>query len=218
MARFRIPSTNPDILLLVKKLEEEFDKISGTRNVDLNGRRYINAGNAKDDQDLVTLRDLKAYVASITGSGKPKSIGVSTGSGSGSGGGIGFVPTVPLPNEFATVEAYAAAHPDQLANSCQRDGGTWDFMDGLVATLQAIDPRWGYNAKRGNCEDPSLDAVSYYAGPFSEMVACDPRAYVVDVISCHCGPEDGESCTPGPTWVDQTGKGGAGAGWLPTRA
>lgn len=96
-------------------------------------------------------------------------------------------PTVALPNELATVQAYAEANPAQLANSCLDSGGSWDFMDGVVAALKAADSRFGYNGKRGDINDPSEDAVSYYHGV---LPATDgsPDVYVIDIIGGHCGP------------------------------
>ena len=82
---------------------------------------------------------------------------------------------LPLPNEAATIIALAALFPAELADSCQEDGGTWDFLDRALATLRLKDGRWGYNCKRGNCGDISLD-----------------------IIGGHCGPN------PSPQWIDQT--------------
>ena len=114
-------------------------------------------------------------------------------------------PTVALPNLFGDVKAYADAHPAELAASCQDSGGTWDFMDGLIAFLQGIDPRVGYNWKRGVVGDPSQDAVSYYHG-VGTPVQDSANVYVVDVIGGHCGP------SPTPAWNDVTTPRAAG-GW-----
>jgi len=88
----------------------------------------------------------------------------------GSGGGViagnGFrTPDPPpgqrlaRPNHLANIQAFASLNPSFLRNSCQPEGGNWNFMDGAVDTLQAIDLRYGYNCKRGNCNDPSLDVI-----------------------------------------------------------
>lgn len=106
-------------------------------------------------------------------------------------------PLLPLPNYFGVVSAYFASHPTQVAQSCQSAGGNWNLMDGLVDTLRASDARFGYNGKRGNCGDPSNDAISYYWGP-GGAYECAGQVYVVDVISGHCGPN------PGPAWNDVT--------------
>ena len=47
-------------------------------------------------------------------------------------------------------------------------GGSWLFMDLVVDALQTIDLRWGYNAKRGNMNDPSLDVAQLSLGRRSE--------------------------------------------------
>ena len=92
---------------------------------------------------------------------------------------------LPLINRMGVVQAVANANPAAIRNSCQEHGGSWLFMDLVVDALQAIDLRWGYNAKRGNMNDPSLDVVSYHwgAGP-SEG---NSQVYIIDLIGGHCG-------------------------------
>ena len=104
---------------------------------------------------------------------------------------------LPLPNMGGVVAQVAAANPADLRNSCQPEGGNWNFMDKLVDTLQAIDLRWGLNGKRGNSNDPSNDIVDYHygAGPSEGSTA----VYIMDTIGGHCG------ANPTPIWVDQTG-------------
>lgn len=121
-------------------------------------------------------------------------------------------PTVALPNLFSTVQAYADAHPAELAASCLDVGGNWSFMDGVVAALKAVDGRIGYNGKRGDINDPSEDAVSYYHGilPVSDG---SPDVYVIDIIGGHC-PNPGQSATP--TWSNVTTSAARGA-YLTTR-
>lgn len=113
-------------------------------------------------------------------------------------------PTVALPNLFSTVSAYAAANPAQLTNSCLDSGGSWDFMDGVVAALKAVDSRIGYNGKRGDTSDPSEDAVSYYHG-ILPAVDGSPDVYVIDIIGGHCG------ANPVPTWTNVTTRAARGA-------
>ncbi len=80
-------------------------------------------------------------------------------------------------------------------------------MDGIVDTLRASDTRFGYNCKRGNCSDPSQDAISYYWGPGSPFEGAI-QVHVVDVIGGHCGP------SPTPSWNDVSSNWCAGnAGW-----
>ena len=104
---------------------------------------------------------------------------------------------LPRRNDIATVFAYDASHPGQLRNSCQPEGGSWAFMDGVVDSLQLIDMRYGYNCKRGNCNDPSLDVISYHWGPGPDEGSAD--VYCTDLISGHCGS------APGIIWNDVTG-------------
>lgn len=92
---------------------------------------------------------------------------------------------LPLINRIGVVQQVAAANPAALRNSCQPEGGSWFFMDTVIDALQTIDLRWGYNAKRGNMNDPSLDVVSYHwgAGP-SEGSS---NVYIIDIMGGHCG-------------------------------
>ncbi len=86
--------------------------------------------------------------------------------------------------------------PGALEDSCQNDGGSWQFMDALVDRLREDDPRWGYNWKRGVIGDPSEDVVDYHFGPPPFEGSTD--VYIIDVIVGHCGPN------PSAGWTDQT--------------
>ena len=103
---------------------------------------------------------------------------------------------LPLINRQGVVQAVANANPGALRNSCQPEGGSWLFMDLAVDALQSIDLRWGYNAKRGNMNDPSLDVVSYHwgAGPSEGST----NVYIIDLIGGHCGSN------PTINWGDVT--------------
>jgi len=104
---------------------------------------------------------------------------------------------LPLPGYGAgVVNDIAAQYPNALGNSCQEHGGTWEFMDRLVDRLRTYDTRWGYNGKRGNTSDPSLDVVDYNHGSQPDEGTTD--VYIIDTISGHCGSN------PSPTWIDQT--------------
>ena len=165
MSFLRIPpGLDPELIRCLRDIETHILKTDGVKNNDFHGRRIINAGSAQDDGDYVTLLDVKNLIAK---SARPRqssilagASGLAGGGSTGGGGGGLWVPTVPVPDDSATVDAYAAANPAQLANSCLATGGTWDFMDGLVAALQAVDPRYGFNARRGDVNDPSADAAS----------------------------------------------------------
>jgi hypothetical protein len=112
---------------------------------------------------------------------------------------------LPLPDGRWAVFEIAARFPAALANSCQPNRGTWEFMDRVVDRLRETDTRWGYNCKRGNCGDPSHDVVTYHHGAGPDEGS--PDVYAVDVIVGHCG------ATPAPAWVDITGVGGSPAAW-----
>lgn len=103
---------------------------------------------------------------------------------------------LPLINRSGVVQAVANANPAALRNSCQPEGGSWLFMDLVIDALQSVDLRWGYNAKRGNMNDPSLDVASYHwgAGP-SEG---NSQVYIIDLVGGHCGSN------PTTTWGDVT--------------
>jgi hypothetical protein len=120
------------------------------------------------------------------------------------GGGGGRTPDpaagqrLPLPSYGGqVVQQVAAARPDLLRNSCQEHGGSWGFMDLVVDTLRTYDTRWGYNWKRGNVGDPSLDVIDYHYGAGRDEGSTS--VYIIDIIVGHCGS------APGPSWNDVTG-------------
>jgi hypothetical protein len=94
------------------------------------------------------------------------------------------------------VSDVAAQFPAAMRNSCQEQGGSWEFMDRLLDRLRTFDSRWGYNGKRGNTNDPSNDVVDYNFGSQPDEGTTD--VYIIDVVSGHCGSN------PGPAWIDQT--------------
>jgi hypothetical protein len=118
------------------------------------------------------------------------------------GGGGGRAPDpapgqrLPLPNMFHVVQQVANARPDLLRNSCQEHGGSWGFLDLVVDTLRTYDTRWGYNWKRGNVGDPSMDVIDYHYGAGRDEGSTE--VYIIDIIAGHCGS------SPGPTWNDVT--------------
>lgn len=103
----------------------------------------------------------------------------------------------PRPNDSATVRAVEGQFPGLINRSCQDHGGNWEFMDRVVDTLRAKDGRYGYNAKRGNTNDPSQDVVSYF---YASGAAIQGRSevYIFDIINGHCG------ATPSSGWNDVT--------------
>jgi hypothetical protein len=90
---------------------------------------------------------------------------------------------LPLPaGAQVIVQNYALANPTQLTNSCQDKTGeaAWAFMDGVVNTLKATDPRWGYMVKP-NTGTISRDVIAYRA------TSDNSGAWGVDIIIDHCG-------------------------------
>ena len=112
---------------------------------------------------------------------------------------------LPVPNMSAVVNQVAAQYPNALRNSCQDQGGTWEFMDRLVDALRQHDSRWGYNGKRGNANDPSQDVVAYHWGRGPDQGS--PDVYAFDVIGGHCGSN------PTPAWLNITDPNGSGSAW-----
>ena len=84
----------------------------------------------------------------------------------------------------AALDYMAAQYPGALRNSCQEQGGSWEFMDRVIDRLRTYDTRWGYNCKRGNCNDPSLDVASYF---YSNGDNINGRAevYIFDIDEPH---------------------------------
>lgn len=103
----------------------------------------------------------------------------------------------PRPNDSAIVRAVAAAFPGALVNSCQEHGGTWEFMDRSVDALRSKDGRYGYNAKRGDMNNPSVDVVSYFYANTTDFQGSE-KVYIFDMVGGHCGPN------PHITWQDVT--------------
>ena len=134
------------------------------------------------------------------------------GSSSGGGGGSALLggcaaPLSPLgpgesrkprPNDSGIVRQVASAYPAALQHSCQPEGGSWEFMDRTVDALRAYDGRYGYNAKRGNMNDPSLDVVSYYYRGDANAFQGSDAVYIFDLIGGHCGSN------PSVIWNDVT--------------
>ena len=112
---------------------------------------------------------------------------------------------LPLPNKAAVVDDVARLYPGDLRNSCRDSGGNNEWLFRLVQRLRQEDTRWGLNWKRGRVGDPSQDVVAYNWG--SQTDENTREIYVIDVIGGHCG------ANPGPTWINQTGVGGADAAW-----
>jgi len=108
------------------------------------------------------------------------------GPGGESGGEPGVALPLPAYGEGVTREI-AATHPALLANSCQLTTGesAWQFLDLVIGTLRARDPRWGYLCKDASCQTIARDIVAYRASAGTSGI------WLVDIIGNHCpGPSD----------------------------
>tara|TARA_B100001123_G_scaffold449314_1_gene614139 strand:- start:21432 stop:22874 length:1443 start_codon:yes stop_codon:yes gene_type:complete len=129
------------------------------------------------------------------------------GSGGGSSGNPGSSPDAPFTtnggnpaNLISVIQQVAIDNPGTLQNSCQEGSGNWTFMDLSVEALRNIDGRWGYNCKRGNCNDISHDVVDYYrgSGTTRDDAQNSTSVTIIDIILGHCG------ANPQVAWIDQT--------------
>ena len=102
----------------------------------------------------------------------------------------------PLPDRREVVQQIHREFPNAIGNSCQLEGGSWEFLDLVVDRLRLEDTRWGYNWKRGVVGDPSLDVIDYFWGDGEPEG--NPDVYILDIIVGHCGAD------PQPGWLDQT--------------
>ena len=105
----------------------------------------------------------------------------------------------PRPNHSATARAIAAQFPTAFSHSCQEHYGAagWEYMDRTIDALRLVDGRYGYNAKRGNMNDPSLDVASYFYAN-GDNINNRHEVYIFDLIGGHCGS------APSPVWIDVT--------------
>jgi hypothetical protein len=105
---------------------------------------------------------------------------------------------LPLPNEFGLVLDEYNRNTNDWRNSCQETQGErgWVWLDKLIDRLRTRDLRWGYNGKRGNLNDLSLDIVDYHYGAGESFGSTS--VYIIDVLLQHCGNN------PSPVWIDQT--------------
>ena len=121
---------------------------------------------------------------------------------------------IPPPNRSDILSQVVAQNPGimDIRRSCQEDifGGDhvrgWEFLDKLVDALYKTDSRWGYNCKRGNCGDISLDVITYHYGIGPTTVG-NSHVWAWDVVLGHCGP------AASPAWIHITNVFGSGGGW-----
>jgi hypothetical protein len=120
---------------------------------------------------------------------------------------------IPPPNMLHIAQRVAAENPGilSLRRSCQEAqfGGDhvsgWEFLDKLVDALRLEDTRFGYNCKRGNCNDASLDVVVYHYGPGPDQGS--PNIWAWDVVAGHC------LAGAAPVWLHITNIHGSGGGF-----
>jgi hypothetical protein len=120
---------------------------------------------------------------------------------------------IPPPNMLHIVQRVVAENPGILSaqRSCQEEqwGGDhvrgWEFLDKLVDALRLEDTRFGYNCKRGNCNDASVDVIAYHYGPGPDQGS--PNIWAWDVITGHCG------AGAAPGWSHITNVRGSGGGF-----
>jgi hypothetical protein len=105
-------------------------------------------------------------------------------------------------NMIGIVEETARRYPGPFERCHRPDEygeGAWHFVMILAAILHyQYDQRWGLNAKRGNPNDRSMDAVSWRE-PASPAGGVD----IFDVVSS-AGETDPRKPQPAPAWIDQT--------------
>lgn len=99
-------------------------------------------------------------------------------------GGESDPPTVPLAFLYQTVKDYADAHPAEFADACPYGAGSWDFLDGVVAALRAVDARVGF-CWRPERNDFGADVIAYYHGALPPVEDSND-VYVVDIIISAC--------------------------------
>lgn len=105
-----------------------------------------------------------------------------------------------MPNKKGVVEEVLSrpGMAEALRRAC-RNNTDWTFPDAVVDELRKTSRRWGYLCRRGNCNDPSHDILTYYCGSGSARERSD-NIVAVDYItaSCYDRPEDSEN--PGIGW------------------
>jgi hypothetical protein len=146
--------------------------------------------------------------ASFMSPSRPVAVVPPAGGGGGTASGGCAAPISPLgpgetrkprPNGSAVARDIAARYPTAFHHSCQEHYGAagWEYLDRTVDALRMTDGRYGYNAKRGNMGDPSMDVVSYFYANGND-INNRHEVYIFDIIGGHCGS------APTPVWGDVT--------------
>lgn len=135
--------------------------------------------------------------------------------GSGFGGASANCAGVRVPNRLSVLQETARDNPDAWSGKlnpdereCRADSR---YLDLVVDNLRREDKRWGYNCKRGNCNDPSHDVIAYYFGQGQPYEGA-PQVMLVDMIQSTCAPD------ARPNWLvlEPNFGDGSGSGWTST--
>lgn len=119
---------------------------------------------------------------------------------------------VRVPNRLSVMQKTANDNPDAWKGklnpdeaACRADSR---YLDLAVDNLRREDKRWGFNCKRGNCNDPSHDVVAYYFGTGDPYIGA-PQVMLVDMITSSCAPDARpgwlvlEFSAPGAGWTSK---------------
>ena len=102
------------------------------------------------------------------------------------------------PNMLNIVQAVANNNDQVLKASCRKGHENLNFLDLVLVELrkESEGTRWGFNCKRGNCDQLSIDAIAYYRGIGDPENSSDVAIFDI-IASCH-------SDSPQPAWSDVT--------------
>lgn len=147
------------------------------------------------------------------GAGAAAGTGAGVGqAGSGFGGAAANCAGVKVPNRLEVLQQTAADNPDAWSAKlnpkeaeCRADSR---YLDLAVDNLRREDRRWGFNCKRGDCNNPSHDVIAYYFGR-GEPYEGAPQVMLVDMIQASCG----ESARPNWLVLEPNFGNGSGSGW-----
>ena len=102
------------------------------------------------------------------------------------------------PNMLNIVQTVANNNNQVLKSSCRKGHENLDFLGLVLEELRKEDEgiRWGYNCKRGDCNQLSIDAIAYYRGTDDPNNSSDVAIFDI-IASCH-------SDSPQAAWSDVT--------------
>ena len=102
------------------------------------------------------------------------------------------------PNMLNIVQEVANGNEQVLKDSCREGHENLNFLDLVLVELRKENEgtRWGFNCKRGNCDQLSIDAIAYYRGIGDPENSSDVAIFDI-IASCH-------SDSPQAAWLDVT--------------